>query len=209
MFVIEKRPKKFLIISEPRSGMKSPKIFKRDYMTTLIMILVVVLIVFTFWFGLRFVFRTEHPILAVASGSMEPVLYKGDLILVEGIQDADNIYAAPKDADPPGDIIVFQGLQDLIVHRAISKYGDGTYSFQTQGDNNQSPDSREVQESDLVGKYTGFKIPLLGHIALFFNPFEVKVAFIALWITALLLLEFYPVLRKRFKSGDGEESLYK
>jgi signal peptidase len=191
--------------------MKSPEIFKRDYMTTIVMILVVILIVFTFWFGLRFIFRTEHPILAVASGSMEPVLYKGDLILVEGIQDASDIYAAPKDADPPGDVIVFHGSQDLIVHRAIEKTvnGDGTYSFKTQGDNNNFPDSGAVQEGNVVGRYTGFKVPLLGHIALFFNPFEVKVAFIALWIIALLILEFYPVLKKRFKSNDSEESLYK
>lgn len=208
MFVNEKRPKKFWTFSEPRS-MKLPEIFKRDYVTTVLMILVVILIVLTFWFGLRFILKTEHPILAVASGSMEPVLYKGDLILVEGIQDAGDIYAAPKDADPPGDVIVFQGFQDLIVHRAIERYGDEIYSFKTQGDANRFPDSGEVLESDVVGRYTGFKIPLLGHIALFFNPFEVKVAFIALWITALMILEFYPVLRKRFQRGDDEESLYK
>jgi signal peptidase I len=190
--------------------MKLPEIFKRDYMTTVVMILVVILIVFTFWFGLRFVFRTEHPILAVASGSMEPVLYAGDLILVEGVDDPGDIYAAPKDANPPGDVIVYQGPQDLIVHRAITKtVQNGTYIFETQGDNNRFPDGWDVKESDVVGKYTGFKVPLLGHIALFFNPFEVKVAFIALLVIALILLELYPELRKRSQRSDGEESLYK
>jgi signal peptidase len=190
--------------------MKLPEIFKRDYMTTVVMILVVILIVFTFWFGLRFIFRTEHPILAVASGSMEPVLFRGDLIVVEGIQNLGDIYAAPKDADPPGDIIIYRGPTDLIVHRAIEKTKniDGTYTFKTQGDANTYPDS-PVDGSNVVGRYIGFKIPLVGHLALFFNPFEVKVAFIALWIVALLILEFYPVLRKRFKRGDDEESLYK
>jgi signal peptidase len=191
--------------------MKLPEIFKRDYMTTIVMILVVILIVFIFWFGLRLIFRTEHPILAVASESMEPLLYRGDLILIEGIQDPGDIYAATKDSDIPGDVIVFHGITELIVHRAVEKNanGDGTYSFKTWGDNNLHPDSGVVQGSDVVGRYTGFKIPVLGHIALFFNPFEIKVAFIALWIIALLLLEFYPVLRKRLKRGDGEESLYK
>jgi signal peptidase len=190
--------------------MKSPNVFKGDYMTTVIMILVVVLIVFTFWFGLRFVLRTEHPILAVASGSMEPVLYAGDLILVEGVDDPGDIYAAPKDADPPGDIIVYQGPHDLIVHRVIKTTSqDGTYIFETQGDNNRFPDGWDVKESDIVGRYTGFKVPLLGHIALFFNPFEVKVAFIALWVIALILVELYPELKKRFRRRDSEESLYK
>ncbi len=189
--------------------MKLPEVFKRDYMHTVIMILVVILIVFIFWYGLRFAFRTEHPILAVASGSMEPVLYEGDLILVEGVQNAGDIHAAIKDADPPGDIIVFQGPSELIVHRAIQKNGDGTYSFKTQGDANGYPDPGEVHESNIVGKYTGLKVPLLGYIALFFNPFERKVAFIALWIVLLIMLELVPLVRKRFKRGDGEESLYK
>jgi signal peptidase len=199
--------------------MKLPKVFKGDYMNTIIMILAVVLIVFIFWFGLRFVFKTEYPILAVASGSMEPVLYKGDLIFVEGIQNPDDIYAASKNADPAGSIIVFPNPTqvsrndpdpDLIVHRAIEKTVNqgGTYIFKTQGDNNQYPDGWEVIESSVVGKYTGFKIPLLGHIALFFKPFEVKVAFIALWIVALIILEVVPLVRKRFRRGD-EESLYK
>jgi len=190
--------------------MKLPEVFKRDHMNTIIMILVVILIVFIFWFGLRFFLRTEHPILAVASGSMEPVLYEGDLIFVQGVQNAGDIYAAAQNADPPGDIVVYRGPASLIVHRAIEKTKvDGTYSFTTKGDANQWPDPGDVDESNIVGRYTGFKVPLLGHIALFFNPFEVKVAFIALWIIALILLELFPLVRKRFRRSDTEESLYK
>jgi signal peptidase len=187
-----------------------PDLFKRDYVNTIIMILVVILIVFVFWYGLRFVFRTEHPILAVASGSMEPVLYKGDLIFVEGIQNPGDIYAAAKNADPPGDVIIYRGPKELIVHRAIEKTNnpDGTYSFTTQGDANSYPDPK-VDGRNVVGRYIGFKIPLLGHIALFFSDDNIKVAFIALWIVALILLELYPWLRKRFRRSDTEASLYK
>ena len=125
--------------------MKLPEVFKRDYMSTVIMILIVILIVFVFWYGLRFVFGTEHPILAVASESMEPVLYTGDLIVVEAIQNPGDIYAASKDADPPGDIIVYRGLTALIVHRVIEKNeNDGTYTFVTRGDANSANDPRPV-----------------------------------------------------------------
>lgn len=190
--------------------MKLPEILKRDYVHTIIMILIVILIVFSFWYGLRFALRTDYPVLAVASGSMEPVLYQGDLIFVEGIQNVCDIHAAPKEADQPGDIIVFHGLQDLIVHRAIERSNeDGTCSFTTKGDANQYPDPRKVNESNIVGKYTGFKIPFLGHIALFFASFEAKVAFIALWIILLIILELVPLVRKRFRRGDAEASLYK
>lgn len=191
--------------------MKLPEVLKRDYAQTVIMILAVILAVLIFWYGLRFAFRTENPILAVASGSMEPVLYAGDLILVEGVQDFGDIHVAPKDADTPGDIVVYQGTTDLIVHRAVEKTlnADGTYSFKTWGDNNPYPDGRTVDESNIVGRYIGFKVPWLGNIALFFDPLERKVAFIALWIILLIIIELVPVARKRFKRGDAEASLYK
>lgn len=190
--------------------MKLPEVLKRDYAQTVIMILAVILAVLIFWYGLRFAFRTEYPILAVASGSMEPVLYAGDLILVEGVQNFSDIHVASEDADPPGDILVYQGPEDLIVHRAIDKrVVDGRYIFITHGDAN-SPGAREqVDEDSVVGRYTEFKVPWVGHIALFFDPLERKVGFIALWIIVLIVIELAPVARKRFKRGDAEASLYK
>jgi signal peptidase len=189
--------------------MKLPGMFKRDYMQTVIMIVAVILVVLVFWYGLSFVFKTDHPILAVASGSMEPVLYKGDLILIEGVDNASDIHVGTKDSAQPGDIIVFYRYDELIVHRAVEKSlnSDGTYSFKTWGDNNGWPDGSLVKESDIVGKYLDFKIPWLGNIALFFAPFEVKVAFIALWIVVLILIECIPVIRKRLKHGNNDASL--
>jgi signal peptidase I len=191
--------------------MKLPAMFKRDYMQTAIMIVAVILVVLVFWYGLSFVFRTDHPILAVASGSMEPVLYAGDLILIEGIDNAADIHVDTKEAEQPGDIIVFHRYNELIVHRAVEKTlnSDGTYNFKTWGDNNVWPDGRLVKESEIVGRYLDFKIPWLGNIALFFAPFEVKVAFITLWIVILIMVEFIPVIRKRFKRGNDDASYYK
>lgn len=187
--------------------MKLPALFKKDHMQTIIMIAGVILTVLVFWYGLSFIFRTEHPILAVASGSMEPVLYAGDLILIEGLQDTADIHADYKDAEIPGDIIVFQGLNELIVHRAVKKTlnDDETYSFQTWGDNNAWPDGREVKEDDIVGKYLGIKVPWLGQIALFFDPPERKIAFVMLWIVILVIVEIAPSLRKTRKQEENEE----
>ena len=191
--------------------MKLPEVLKRDYVQTAIMIIVVILAVLIFWYGLRFAFRTEYPILAVASGSMEPVLYAGDLIVIEGIQNFSDVHVAPKDADPPGDILVYQGPTELIVHRAIDKK-NGTYGsivFIIHGDANVDGANEHIGEEKIVGRYTGFKVPWLGNIALFFEDFETKVAFIALWIILLIIIEVAPLVRKRLKSGDAEASLYK
>ena len=172
------------------------------------MIVVVILSVLVFWFGLSLVLGTENPVLAVASGSMEPVLYKGDLIIIEGVKNAANIYTASKDANPAGDIIVFYRSYtgDLIVHRAVEKNlnEDDTFSFKTWGDNNLSADPTPVQEKDVVGRYLNIKIPWLGNIALFFSSFEVKVAFVALWIIIIVIIELAPFVRKKVKRGSYE-----
>ena len=192
--------------------MKLPEVLKRDYMQTVIMILIVILFVFVFWYGLGFVFGTDHPILAVASGSMEPVLYKGDLIFVEGIQNFSDIHVAVKDADQPGDVLVYQGASNLIVHRAVEKtYNEetGTWSFKTWGDNNAYPDAGIVTEGSIVGRYAGFKVPWLGNVALFFEPLDRKLAFIALWVVLLVVIEFAPSAAKKLKRDETEASLYK
>ena len=190
--------------------MKLPEVLKRDYVQTVIMILAVILAVLIFWYGLKFALRTEYPILAVASGSMKPVLYAGDLILVEGVQNFSDIHVASEDADPPGDILVYQGAEDLIVHRAIDKrIVDGRYIFIIHGDANPPGAREQVDEARIVGRYTGFKVPWLGNIALFFEPLEMKVAFIALWVILLIIIELAPSAGKKLKRGDTEASLYK
>lgn len=195
---------------EPRFNMKLPGVLKRDYVQTVIMILAVILAVLIFWYGLKFAFRTEYPILAVASGSMEPVLYAGDLIFVEGIQNFSDIHVAPKDADPPGDILVYQGARDLIVHRAIDKrVEDGRIIFIIHGDANQEGANEQVAEDRIIGRYVGFKVPWLGNIALFFEPLEMKIAFIALWVILLIIIELAPSAGKKLKRDDTEASLYK
>ena len=183
---------------------KLAEFLKKDYVQTVIMVIITITVVIVFWYGLRFAFGTEHPLLAVASGSMEPVLYEGDLILVQGVQNALEIHVAPKDANSPGDIIVFRKPtypSDLIVHRAVGNGTDTSYYIITRGDANPGPDGWRVRESDIIGKYTGVKVPLLGHIALFFEPLQVKVAFILLWIILLIILELIPLFREK-----GEES---
>lgn len=189
---------------------KLAEILRRDYVQTILMVVIVIVGVVAFWYGLSAAFRTEHPLLAVASGSMEPVLYKGDLILVQGVQNACEIHAAPKDANPPGDIIVFRkpiNPSELLVHRAVEKINeDGRCYIRTQGDANDVsfPWERELNQSDIVGKYTGAKVPLLGHIALYFGSFEVKVAFILLCIILLIIIELVPLSRKKVEEEQDQ-----
>ncbi len=189
--------------------MNIPTLLKRDYMQTIIMIIVVIIAVLVFWFGLSFIFGTDHPVLAVASGSMEPVLYAGDLIVIEGIPDVNDIYAAPASSNPPGDIVVYQGTRELIVHRVIDKTvsNNGIITFIFHGDANPPGANEQVNQARIVGRYVGFKIPWLGHVALFFDPLERKIAFVGLWVIILLIVELIPEVRKKLKNDNNEPSL--
>lgn len=84
----------------------------------------------------------------VQSGSMEPTLYKGDLLLVKAQSD----YSA-------GDIVVYQSAGILVVHRIIEI--DGT-TVTTQGDANNAPDE-PFDAGCIKGSVVG-RIPGVGYV---------------------------------------------
>lgn len=185
--------------------LKIRDILRNETVQTIILMAVIIAAVAVFWFGFRVALRTDYPLLAVASGSMEPVLYRGDLIMVQGVVNACDIKAGYKDSEEPGDIIVFHKPNDgeLIVHRAVEKTPTGgSCSFRTQGDAVGSKDYWTVKESDIVGRYVG-KAPWLGHIPLFMR--EVAFPFLStpagfliviLVILGLLLLDYIPLKKE-------------
>lgn len=162
------------------------QLWKNEYFQTAIMIILIVVLVFGFWFGLRLALNTDNPMLAVASGSMclvQPnecdgwshpfarTLHTGDLIIVEGVNNASDIHPGPY---PVGDILVFRassGSDELIVHRAIGETTiDGKIYFITKGDANDAPGPApfpggEVPMEDVVGKVV-LRIPWIGHLSL-------------------------------------------
>lgn len=125
-----------------------------EYFKTLVAVVLVIVIVFGLFFGLRSALNTSDPALTVVSGSMsipydaadnnfwltlstpfDRTLSVGDIIIVQGVN--------PKDLNtnyPNSDIIVFHEPGDyntLIVHRIVkSETVDGTLYFITKGDGN-------------------------------------------------------------------------
>jgi len=129
------------------------KIWKNDYFKTVLAIVLIVVVVLGFFFGLQLGLHTASPALTVISGSMSipygasdlnfglsvthpfaRTLSVGDIVIIEGVN--------PKDLNtnyPNSDIIVFHSPIDgeLIVHRIISEETvNGTMYFQTKGDGN-------------------------------------------------------------------------
>ena len=99
--------------------------------------------------------------LTVESDSMSPTFVQSDLIIDREIDDI----AALKE----GDVITFwtiiNGNKVINTHRITEVHlVNGNISFTTKGDNNSIKDSLDVYPSDIVGKWTGVKIPALGGV---------------------------------------------
>ena len=99
--------------------------------------------------------------LTVESDSMSPTFVQSDLIIDREIDDV----AALKE----GDVITFwtiiNGNKVINTHRITEVHlVNGNISFTTKGDNNSIKDSLDVYPSDIVGKWTGVKIPALGGV---------------------------------------------
>lgn len=119
----------------------------------------------------------------VLSGSMEPELSKGDLILVK---DAVEIEV--------NDIVVYQDDGMLVVHRVIAMDGD---MVTTQGDANNVADEPISKES-IKGKVTAI-FPRVGRVV---EMIKTPVGTICIIIIAIALVE---VPRRREKQKDDEE----
>jgi len=113
--------------------MKSLK--NRESMKTVVVLVIIVVGVLGFRLGLSAALKTRYPYTPVVSGSMKPALQVGDIVIVQGIQNACQIQV--------GDIIVFHSSTSsiTIVHRVVEKtYREEAWYFKTKGDANPIPD---------------------------------------------------------------------
>jgi signal peptidase len=80
----------------------------------------------------------------VVSGSMEPVMYRGDIVIVD--QNPTNVQV--------GDIVVYHAtwFNEPVIHRVIKKYKttNGSTYLITKGDNNPTPDPAPALFPDQV-----------------------------------------------------------
>lgn len=104
--------------------------------------------------------------LTVESGSMEPTFKKGDLIIAKEIDNINDL--------KEGDVISFwtneivDGEKVINTHRIVEvKDNNGTKSFVTKGDNNSQNDTSVVFQGDIIGKWTGTRMPVVGKVMKF------------------------------------------
>jgi signal peptidase len=131
--------------------------------------------------------------LVVLSGSMEPALDTGDVVVVQRI--------APLDARR-GDIVTFRDPEQpgrLVTHRVRSlRVHDGRVRFVTRGDANNTSERWQVEAGGQISRVL-YRVPDLGHVLVLLRSTGLFALLFGLALAALLVLELAAIWR-----GDGE-----
>ncbi|TXT55296.1 MAG: hypothetical protein BAJATHORv1_40207 [Candidatus Thorarchaeota archaeon] len=144
---------------------------------------------------------TTSPLVVVTSGSMEPTLYRGDLLAIQA-RSEDNIQV--------GDIIVYVDdwyQASPIVHRVIEiqEQPDGTKHFFTKGDANAfiDPEYRTIDE--ILGVVV-FTVPAVGNVSIWMRGGG-YIPVIILFILILFGPEIYDYLKKEDTDETNSDGL--
>lgn len=107
-----------------------------------------------------------YSIMGVGSGSMNPVIKKGDAVIIHKIKDEKDIKV--------GEVIAFNNKGKTIIHRLIEvKNENGTKYYYTKGDANNSRDNVKLKFKDIKG-VVKFKIPFIAYPSIYWTEFIEK-----------------------------------
>jgi signal peptidase I len=158
-----------------------------------------VLLIVTFYAGISSRLNGGTPklfgreIMTVLSGSMEPGIQTGSIIVVRPVQ------AAQSGMMNVGDVITFKSPDDpqvIITHRIMEIQKNGSEAaYITKGDNNDIADPKPVNQSNIIAVYDNLTVPFLGY---FFTWVKSKAGIIATMIVpgaALMLYAMVSIFR--------------
>lgn len=135
----------------------SLELISQTWLYTSILLFVLLAVMLTT--EVRVPFLHNYQLLAIQTASMEPTMPVGSLAVVKHLSEIEN--------EPQiNQIWSFRhpDTNELVTHRiiAVEKF-DSNKIIITQGDANQSPDSWQLETSDLVGPVL-FSVPYIGYI---------------------------------------------
>jgi signal peptidase len=138
----------------------------------------------------------------VLSGSMEPTMSPGDVIVIEDV---------PASEIEEGDIITFTnaGGTSPTTHRVIEVIeGSEGVEFRTAGDNSESVDQRPVSPTEVEGRVPTvagypFVVPWIGYVIQFASTQTGFASLIAVPIGLLIVSEVWSMSR-RMRSGGAD-----
>ena len=162
-----------------------------EYLGYTIVVLLMAAAVFTY-LAPHFGWRVD----AVVSGSMEPRLKVGSLVVVRPVEPETIVM---------GDTITFRltGVDETVVtHRVIGIRHSSPLYFETKGDANDSPDPFTVPARNLVGKVC-LRVPFLGYFTEFLKtPYGFMFAVV---VPGFIIITVYAINLWRAITKDGKK----
>lgn len=137
--------------------------------------------------------------LIVLTDSMYPDIKSGDIIFCTDIE-AEDV--------KEGDVISFfdpaGNGTTVVTHKVIERIEEGgKLSFRTQGINNNTADRLPVLAEDVVGRYTGVRIPGAGNVALFMQSTAGLIVCVVLPV--VILVGYDVIRRRRYEKSKGDD----
>ena len=138
------------------------KNFKKIILEWIIYIVVFALIVIGTPKLLTKILHSEYPIASVTSSSMWPVIKRGDIVFIKGVEGKGDIKL--------GDIVVYKNENGFTIHRVVRMDEE---TFVTRGDAN-NIDDQPVKYEELLGKTINIRnkplrLPYLGNLSQIFK----------------------------------------
>lgn len=135
-----------------------------------------------------FPFDNWYQVKVVLSGSMEPAIHTGSVIVIK-----------PETTYGVGDIITFGAdtkIQVPVTHRIIEVAGsDRLPRYLTKGDANDDPDNGTVRSGEIIGR-VWFSLPYVGYVLEFTKTPLGFWSLIIIPMTLIALLEIMSVYRQ-------------
>ena len=128
---------------------------------------------------------------SVRTDSMKPTILKGDYILIEKC-DAEDLKV--------GDVVTYftiiDGKRAVNTHRIVDvKQNGDILEYQTQGDNretNPNPDDILLSPGDVIGKYNGSRIPVMGTVI---DYLSTQIGFFLVILLPVLLFTLFQIYK--------------
>ena len=143
----------------------------------------------------------SYSLFYVDGDSMEPIILDGDFIAVN-VKKQERYYS--------GDIVSFYHYVDdsyiIVTHKIVAVDDQNElFRYETKGVNNVEVDEMLVNNDQIIGKYVGFRIPLLGYIVEFGRTNIGYLVLVVVPLGCILLFSIYELMKEFDKSKKGEK----
>jgi len=128
---------------------------------------------------------------AVKSGSMEPTITTGSLLIVR-----------TNSSISKGDIVTYQKDNEIITHRIDKIISENnSVLYVTKGDANNTVDSGQIAQSNILGEKV-LTIPLLGYYLLFLRTLPGLIISVIIPASIFILLEITSIVKEIRREFD-------